>query len=165
MKRGPVRLEWTNLYKSLYFVYPSVEVGKVYLWLQNRRNFELVTWTILGLSITELLPPRSVVWASIRLIIQLILYFHPIRAENLVSYLWIWNWMAFLTRFRISTEKWNGKRVFEAAGSAWGPTSTFTKNAGKWIHTDNQIQLTLTTPSFSCLAFLKRAAIFVIYRT
>ena len=50
-----------------------------------------------------------------------------------VSYLWIWNCMTFLTRFCISTEKWDGKRVFEAAGSAWGPTSTFTKNAGKCI--------------------------------
>ena len=61
--------------------------------------------------------------------------------------------MALLTRFRFLTEKWDGKRVFEAAGSAWGPTSTFTKNAGKWIHTDNQIKLTLTAPSFSCQAF------------
>lgn len=62
--------------------------------------------------------------------------------------------MALLTRFRILTEKWDGKRVFEAAGSARGPTSTFTKNAGNWIHTDNQIKLTLKTPSFSYLAFL-----------
>ena len=37
----------------------------------------------------------------------------------------------------------------------------------KWIHTDNQIKLTLTAPSFSCQAFLnvQRAAIFVIYQT
>ena len=40
----------------------------------------------MGLSITELLPPR-VDWATIRLILQTYkiatyLYFHPIRAEN-----------------------------------------------------------------------------------
>lgn len=108
----------------------------------------------MGLSIA----PR-LVWARIRLILQTYkiatyLYFHPIRAENLQSHILGFEieWY-FLTRFRILTEKWDGKRVFEAAGSAWGPTSTFTKNAGKCIHTDNHIELTLTTPSFSWLAF------------
>ena len=112
----------------------------------------------MGLSITELLLPgwfgRRYVWYFRLEKLQHFIFSPDSSRKFIASYLWIWNWIKFLTRFCISTEKWDGKRVFKAAGSAWGPTSTFTKNAGKWIHTDNHIKQTFTTPSYSWLAFL-----------